>query len=40
MMTLNEILDDPATSTFLSVLGLALKSSHMHNMLNWEINTP
>jgi hypothetical protein len=33
MMTLNEIHYNPATSTFLSVLGLAFKSSHNQNML-------
>jgi hypothetical protein len=31
-MTLNKICYNPATSIILSVAGLALKSSHMHNM--------
>jgi hypothetical protein len=33
MMNLKEIRYKPATSTFLSVVGLALKSSHTQNML-------
>jgi hypothetical protein len=33
MVTLNEINDNPATSTVLSVVGLALKNSHTQNML-------
>ena len=33
MMTLNEIRYNPATSTFWLVVGLALKSPHMHSML-------
>jgi hypothetical protein len=33
MMTLNEIRFNPATSTFLSVVGVALKSFHTQNML-------
>jgi hypothetical protein len=33
MMTLNEIRYSPATSTFLLVVGLNLKSSHAQNML-------
>jgi hypothetical protein len=33
MMTLNEICYNPATSTFLSVVFLASKSSHTQNML-------
>jgi hypothetical protein len=33
MVTLNEIYYNPATSTFLSVVGLALKCSHTQNML-------
>jgi hypothetical protein len=32
-MTINEIRDNPATLTFLSVVGLALKSFHTHNTL-------
>jgi hypothetical protein len=32
-MTLNEILYNPATSTFMSVIGLALKSSHTETKL-------
>ena len=33
MMTLNEIRYNPAASTFLLVVGLALKSPHTHSML-------
>jgi hypothetical protein len=33
MMTLNEIYYNPAISTFLSVVGLAVKISQTHNML-------
>jgi hypothetical protein len=33
MMTSNDIRYNPATSTFLSVVCLAFKSSHMQNML-------
>jgi hypothetical protein len=33
MMTLNEIRYNPATSTFLSVFDIALRSSHTQNML-------
>jgi hypothetical protein len=33
MMILNEIHYNPAPSTFLTVVALALKSSHMQNML-------
>ena len=32
MMTLNEIRYNPAASTFLLVVGLALKSPHTHSM--------
>ena len=32
-MTLNEIRYNPAASTFLLVVGLALKSPYMHGML-------
>ena len=37
-MTLNENRYNPAASTFLLVVGLALKSPHMHSML-WRIES-
>jgi hypothetical protein len=44
MMTLNEIRNNPATSTFLSVVGLALKklSRAKHGLvyrIEWDIYT-
>ena len=38
MMTLKEIRYNPATSTFLLVVGLALKSPHAWHALAYRIN--